>query len=60
MSKNELIILIKTVITSINIMCRKGECTVEEAVMIANRMLTRWELESEGLIMTLKDFAGIV
>ena len=35
MTRNELIILIKTVLTSLNAMTSKGECTIAEAEVMA-------------------------
>lgn len=36
MTRNELIILIKTVLTSLNAMTSKGECTIQEAEAMAD------------------------
>ncbi len=39
MTKNELIILVKTVLTSLNAMCTRGECTIAEAEIMADNIL---------------------
>lgn len=59
MTKNELIILVKTVLTSLNAMCNKGECTILEAEEIASDLLRRYDTNKDASI-SLKEFYSFV
>ena len=59
MNKNELIILIKTVLTSLNAMCCKGECTIVEAEAMAEEILRRYDTNKDASI-SMKEFYSFV
>ena len=59
MTKNELIILIKTVLTSLNAMTSKGECTIQEAEAMAEEILKRYDTNRDANI-SMKEFHSFV
>ncbi len=59
MTKNELIILIKTVLTSLNAMTSKGECTVQEAETMAESILKRYDTNKDVSI-SMKEFNSFI
>jgi hypothetical protein len=59
MTKNELIILIKTVLTSLNAMTSKGECTIQEAEAMAEEILNRYDTNKDANI-SIKEFYSFV
>ncbi|CAD8173443.1 unnamed protein product [Paramecium pentaurelia] len=59
MNKQELIILIKTVLTTVNAISSKGECSIQEAVGIAQVILDRYDTNGDASI-SAKEFYSFV
>lgn len=59
MNKQELVILIKTVLTTINAISSKGECTIQEALQYANTILDRYDTNGDASI-SQKEFYSFV
>ena len=55
MTKNELIILIKTVLTSLNAVTGKGECTISEADLMADEIMKKYDTNKDDDIQ-LREF----
>lgn len=54
-----MIILIKTVLTTINAISAKGECTIQEALGYANIILERYDTNGDASI-SMKEFYSFV